>query len=462
MRKNKTIRTTLENGLTVVLREVHSAPIVSLWVWYRVGSRNETAGATGVSHWVEHMQFKGTAKYGPGEADRAVSRVGGVWNAMTAEDWTTYYETVPDGEIDLVLDLEADRMVGSLFLPEEVDSERTVILSEREGLENDPMFKLDDAVKRAAFDVHPYRNEIIGETADLNTMGRDDLYRYYRNHYAPNNAVLTMAGNFDADETLEKIRARFGPIPRAETDPCAVIGEGEIPEARSVEVSGPGQLAYVQLSWRAPSARDDAFFVLAVLTSILAGPASLNQFGGGGTGNRMSRLYRALVETGLAVGIAGDFSASIDPGLYSITLVLNSGVAPEEAVAAVDREIERIHRGEISAEEVAKAARQARAMFIFGSEDITNIAFWLGYSEMFADGSWFDSYVDRVAAVTASDVIDYAKRCLRTDNRVVGLYDPQDADFSGAEFSGETGPEGAEADQDDDGEEENTEIGGAG
>ena len=136
-------------------------------------------------------------------------------------------------------------------------------------------------------------------------------------------------------------------------------------------------------------------------------------------------------------------------------------MAPEEAVAAVDREIERIHRGEISAEEVAKAARQARAMFIFGSEDITNIAFWLGYSEMFADGSWFDSYVDRVAAVTASDVIDYAKRCLRTDNRVVGLYDPQDADFSGAEFSGETGPEGAEADQDDDGEEENTEIGGA-
>ena len=103
-------------------------------------------------------------------------------------------------------------MVGSLFLPEEVDSERTVILSEREGLENDPMFKLDDAVKRAAFDVHPYRNEIIGETADLNAMGRDDLYRYYRNHYTPNNAVLTIAGNFDADETLEKIRARFGPI----------------------------------------------------------------------------------------------------------------------------------------------------------------------------------------------------------------------------------------------------------
>ena len=224
MRKNKTIRTTLENGLTVVLREVHSAPIVSLWVWYRVGSRNETAGATGVSHWVEHMQFKGTAKYGPGEADRAVSRVGGVWNAMTAEDWTTYYETVPDGEIDLVLDLEADRMIGSLFLPEEVNSERTVILSEREGLENDPMFKLDDAVKRAAFDVHPYRNEIIGETADLNAMGRDDLYRYYRNHYAPNNAVLTMAGNFDADETLEKIRARFGPIPRAETEElCAKV-----------------------------------------------------------------------------------------------------------------------------------------------------------------------------------------------------------------------------------------------
>lgn len=430
----KRIRTTLANGLRVLLREVPSAPIVSLWVWYRVGSRNESAGRTGISHWVEHMQFKGTAKHGAGQMDRAISRVGGVWNAMTSEDWTTYYETVPESEADLVLDLEADRMNGSLFLPEEVASERTVILSEREGLENDPTFRLDDAVKRAAYRSHPYRNEIIGETADLLAMNRDDLYDYYRRYYSPNNAVIAMAGNFDADRMLEKIRARFEAIPRAETPRCAVEPEGLIEPARTVEVSGPGQLTFVELAWRAPDAKDRDFTVLAVLASILSGPANLNQFGGGGIGNRMSRLYRALIEPGVAVGIGGDFSASIDPGLYTIHAVLNMGATADRLVEIVDSELDRIRGGEVTEAEVKIAVKQARAMFVFGSENITNIAFWLGYAEMFADVGWFDGYIERLSAVTAADVIDYARRYLRPENRVIGIYRPEDGDSAADDF----------------------------
>lgn len=429
----KTIRTTLENGLQVLLREVPSAPIISLWVWYRVGSRNESAGMTGISHWVEHMQFKGTAKYGAGQMDRAVSRVGGVWNAMTSEDWTTYYETVPESEADLVLDLEADRMNGSLFDPEEVSSERTVILSEREGLENEPTFRLDDAVKRAAYQVHPYRNEVIGETADLLAMSRDDLVDHYRRFYAPNNAVITMAGNFDADEMLAKVKARFGSIPRAETPRCAAEEEGAIESAQTVEVHGPGQLTFVEIAWRAPKATDRNFSVLTILASILTGPANLNQFGDGAIGNRLSRLYRALIEPGIAVGIGGDFSASIDPGLYTINAVLNMGVTTEELVAVVDAELDRIRAGEITDAEIQRALKQARAMFLIGSENITNIAFWLGYAEMFADVSWFDGYLERLGAVTADDVVEYARRYLRPENRVIGIYHPDEAGFDGDE-----------------------------
>lgn len=447
MQEQKRIRVTLENGLTVLLQEVRSAPLISQWVWYRVGARNEKPGKTGISHWVEHMQFKGTEKYGPGVLDRAISRVGGVWNAMTSDDWTTYYETVPSSEIDLCLSLEADRMANSLYPEDEVASERTVVLSEREGLENEPAFRLDDAVKRIAYRSHPYRNEVIGETADLLAMTRDDLYAHYQRYYAPNNAVLSLAGDFDLNDMLEKVRLHFGAIPAGAPVHDEIAPEGPIEAAETVRVSGPGQLTYVQMAWRAPVATDADFFNLAILTSILAGPPNLNQFGVGGIGNRMSRLYGALVNSGLAVGIAGDFTSSIDPGLFTVTVVLNEGVAPETVTEIVDREIARIAAGELSDEELRIAVKQARAMFIFGSENITNLAFWIGYAEMFADVSWFDTYVDRIAAVRREDVIDYARRCLAPNMRVVGIYEPTGDDESDSDDcfnTGESGNNGAE------------------
>lgn len=444
MAENKTIRTTLENGLTVLLREIRSAPIISLWVWYRVGSRNEKPGKTGISHWVEHMQFKGTARYEAGQMDRAISRVGGVWNAMTGDDWTTYYETIPESEADLVLDIEADRMVGSLYLPEEVESERTVVLSELEGLENSPSFRLETALRQAAFEVHPYRNDTIGNIADLKSITRDDLYGYYRAYYAPNNAVLSMAGNFDADDMLEKIRAKFGSIPPAETPICTVEPEGMIPGERRVEVHGPGQLTFVEFAWRAPNANDPDFYALAVLTSILAGPPNLNMVGGGSITNQTSRLFRALVETGLAVGVSADLAATIDPDTYSINVVLNQGVSPAQIQEVVDQEIKRVCDGGVSDEDVRKAEKQARAMFIYGAESITNVAFWLGYAEMFADVSWFDTYVERMGAVTVEDVIACGKKWLNPDARVNAVYIPDGTDdFS--EFEADCGGEEMEA-----------------
>ena len=176
-RLDSVTKTKLANGLTVHLKEIHTAPIISHWVWYRIGSRDESPGITGISHWVEHMQFKGTPTFPPSIFDKAISREGGVWNAFTHLDWTTYYETLPADKIDLALRLEADRMVNSLFDPGEVESERTVILSEREGSENEPLFRLGEAVQTAAFPTHSYGHEVIGSREDLLRIQRDDLYQ---------------------------------------------------------------------------------------------------------------------------------------------------------------------------------------------------------------------------------------------------------------------------------------------
>ncbi len=190
-------RTVLPNGLTVHLKEIHTAPIISHWIWYRVGSRNEVPGLTGVSHWVEHMQFKGTPTFPASVLDKAISREGGYWNAMTYLDWTAYFETLPADKIDLALRLEADRMVNSVYDTKEVDSERTVIISERESSENDPLFRLGEAVQKAGFDRHAYRYEVIGEKEDLHRIQRDDLVAHYRKYYAPNNALVAVAGDFE-------------------------------------------------------------------------------------------------------------------------------------------------------------------------------------------------------------------------------------------------------------------------
>ena len=203
----------LSNGLQVLLKEIHTTPIISQWIWYRVGSRNEKPGIRGISHWVEHLQFKGTEKYPIEELDQTISRVGGIWNAMTHLDWTTYYETLPAEEIDLALDLEADRMQNSIFDEKEIAAERTVVISELEGNENEPLFHLNSAIQAEAFHVHPYDHDVIGTLEDLQTITRDQLFTYYHNHYHPANAILSIAGDFNAAELKNKIERVFSSIP---------------------------------------------------------------------------------------------------------------------------------------------------------------------------------------------------------------------------------------------------------
>lgn len=424
---NQTHFYTLPNGLTVHLKEIHTAPIVSSWVWYKVGSRNEHRGITGGSHWVEHMQFKGTDKFAAGYLDREISRVGGIWNAMTYLDWTTYFQTLPANMAELSLSLEADRMVNSRYLTEEVNTERSVIISEREGNENEPHFLLNEAIQEAAFDQHPYHYEVIGLKEDLETITRDQLYAHYQQFYDPANAVLALAGDFEMDEMVAKVAANFGGIPTKGFVPQTIPVEPPLDGERRVTVDGPGQTAFVQISYRAPSASDLDFFSLTVLDSLLTGPSSLNMFGSGGTTNKTSRLYRALVEGEISVSCFGTLQATHDPYLYAINLTVHPEHTPEQVLQAVDDELKRVMDSPVTEEEIARAIKQAKALFAYSSENISNQAFWLGYTDMFANYDWFENYVNHLAKVTPEDVLRIAREILHPDNRVVGFYLPEES-----------------------------------
>ncbi len=418
---------TLSNGLRIMLQELHTAPIISLWLWYGIGSRNEVPGKTGLSHWVEHMQFKGTPSRSGQQMDHAVARVGGYWNAFTSNDWTTYFETMPANTLEQVLSLEADRMRNSLYDPIEVERERTVILSEREGAENDPQFLLAEQVALAAYQTHPYRNEIIGSQADLLAITRDDLYAHYRSYYQPANALLCLAGHFESQAVLDQIEQIFGSITASPVQKPEPQPEYELPQASEIELQGPGETSFLQLSYRCPPGNHADFFAFTILDSLLTGPSSLNMFGTGGVGQRTSRLYQALVENELAVSVYGGVNATIDPSTYDLNLTLHPQCSLAQLLTAVDREIEALLSQPVPQEELNRAVKQAKALFAYGSDNITNQAFWMGRASSFADYDWFLNYVDKLAAVTPQDVQQTAQRYLQPQRRIVGRYIPYGA-----------------------------------
>lgn len=424
------LKTLLENGLTVLLKEVHTAPVASFWIWYRVGSGREHVGITGISHWVEHMLYKGTPRWPKGTADKAISREGGIWNGATWYDFTTYYATLPAEKIHLELEIEADRMTGALFEPEEVEAERTVIISERQGAENDPLFLLGEEVMAAAFRVHPYGHETLGHMCDLLGMTRDDLYRYYRTYYVPNNAVAVAVGDFAAERMLDLIHHHFGDIPPADLPDGPSPVEPPQGGERRVTMEGKGNTAYFTVVFHTPPPTDEDFYPLVVLDTVLSGASGMTLFGGGGT-NKTSRLYRALVDTELAAEVSGSLIPTVDPFVYSLTATVRAGRTPAEVEERLWAELERIAAEPIREEELRKAIQQARAQFAYSSESVTGQAFWLGWSEIFADYIWFEEYLDRLSAVTPEDVLGVAQAVLRRSNATVGWYVPQGMPSSG-------------------------------
>ena len=416
---------TLKNGLEVKLKEIHSAPIISSWIWYRVGSKDEIQGKTGISHWVEHLQFKGTERFPSDVLEKSISRTGGIWNAFTYLDWTTYFETMPADKIDLALEMEADRMCNSTYDPNEVESERTVVISERQGRENNPGFLLQEAIRQAAFRVHPYQHEIIGDMEDLQKITRDDLYQHYRTYYTPKNALITIAGDFETEIMLHRLEELYKEIPTGAPPQRINHPEPAQVEEHRLTVEGPGETILGDVVYHAPPASHEDFFRLLILDSILSGPQGLNLFGGGGISNKTSRLYDRMVESEeVVVDIRGGLPATIDPYLYSLNFIVHPSSNPDAALTILDEEIQRIQETPPSVEELQRAVKQTEALFAYGGESITNQAFWMGFSEMFDNYDWVRGYLDRIKGVTPEDVQLAAQKYLKPENRIIGFYLP--------------------------------------
>ena len=420
--------TVLDNGLKVLVEEVHTAPLASVWCWYKVGSKNEVTGLTGVSHWVEHMNFKGTTNIPRDQVKGIIEKYGGSWNGYTWIDQTTYMETASTAGLDSMLFIEAERMGNCLYDPEDCESERTVIISELQGSENDPDTLLEQDVIAAAYKVHPYGHPTIGWLSDLQTMTRDDLYQYYRRNYVPNNATLVVVGDVDSDDVLRRIEKQFGAIPSGQGPRPVNVVEPEQLGERRVEVSREGTTGYLKLAYHAPAIGDPEFFSMLVLDAILTGAKGINLWSSFRTPppQRSARLYRALVERGLASSIGAGLLPTEHPFLYLISATAMEGVSLAEVEGAATAALDEVARTGITDRELTKAKNQLRARLVFENDSVTNLGHQLGYFQTVANLDVYRDAQARIAAVTRDQVDGAARKYLRSDRRTVGWFKPTD------------------------------------
>lgn len=405
--------TQLANGLRVLIKVVPAVPVVSVFVWYRVGSRDEAPGQSGSAHFLEHMLFKGTAKFPKGEIARRVGRTGGEQNAFTSYDYTAYFETLPADQLDLALEIEADRMQRALLDPEEMEKERTVILSELEGYRNSPQVRLRDLVNAQTWVHHPYRRPVIGWREEVERLTVEQLRAFYRRHYRPDNATLVVVGDIKPADVQARIASWFGPLkgegallPRPEFP--AETPQGE----RRALLRDFGQAALVRLQVPVPRAGDPEHFTLSVLNDVL-------------TVGKTSRLYRALVDSGLAAEVNGAVQEMVDDGVWTFTATCQQGVTPERVEAVLRTELGRAAREPLTPREFQRAVNQTRANLIFARDSLTDQALYLGHYQTVA-GDWrlLDRYPEGVAAVTPDQVRAAAAKYLSPDRMTIGQFLP--------------------------------------
>jgi zinc protease len=418
--------TTLGNGLKVLIQEDHTAPLASVWCWYQVGSKDEYPGLTGVSHWCEHMNFKGTTNIPRDQVKGIIEQFGGSWNGYTWIDQTTYLETATRDALDRMLFIESERMASCLYHPEDCESERTVIIAELQGGENDPDQLLDQELTATAFKAHPYRHPTIGWLSDLQTMNRDDLYSYYRRYYVPNNATLVVVGDIDSDEVVRTVDHHFGRIVPGAVPPRLKTIEPEQTGERRLTIRKEGTAAYLKVAYHAPAVTDPDFLPLLVLDAVLSGAKGLNLWSSFRVPppQRRARLYRALVESGLASQLSGALLPTQDPFLYTISATATDGTSLAAVESVLLEELDRVRENGITAAELVKAKTQLKARLVFDNDSISNIAHQLGYFATIANVDVFVELTARIAAVTTDSVAGAARTVLSVSNRTVGWFDP--------------------------------------
>ncbi len=403
---------TLPNGLRVLVLENHKAPLATFNVFYRVGSRNEQFGKTGLSHLCEHLMFKGTKKLGPEEFSQIIQQNGGEDNAFTESDFTDYFETINKDHLDVPITLEADRMGN--FEPKEFDKEKHVVLEERRmRTEDNPEDALDEMVRAEAYVAHPYHWPVIGWFHDVDGLTLADAMAYHKIYYSPQNALIVAVGDFDADQVLKLISEAFAGIKNGAKPPPLTDLEPPQNGTRRVELQHAANLPAFEEAYHVPNIVSPDAYALEVASEILSDGQS-------------SRLYKKLVvEKQMVVDIgAGYDMTSFDPGLFVVSAQMRPGIKAADTQVEVEKELAAMRDAPVGAEELQKAKNLEQAQFVYGQDSVMREAEMLGVYEMLGDYHMVDKYLDGIEKVTAADVQRVAKTYLVATNMTEGVLVP--------------------------------------
>ena len=402
---------TLKNGMKFLVLEDNSIPNANMFLFYKVGSRNEHPGITGLSHFFEHMMFNGAKKYGPKMFDNTMEFNGGANNAYTTENVTVYTDFFPASATDVIFDLEADRISSLSIDPKMVESERGVVLSERStGLENSPWNHLMQSVQASAFQEHPYHWPVIGYETDIKNWTKDDLEYYFKTYYAPNNCIVVMVGNIKLEDIKKQAEKFLEPIPAQPSARPVHIVEPPQSGERRILVQKDVSTPYVAIAYHVPETRNKDYYALKILNSLLS------------SGNS-SRLYSALVDKKqLATEIGTDYPESFDPTLFWIYATTSPDVAEKDVENALYEEIEKIKKDGITDKELQKIKNQKLIEFYKQIETNDGKANNIGtYEVFFGDYKKMFDAPDEFNKVTAADVKRVANEYFKKSNRTVGV-----------------------------------------
>ena len=401
---------TLPNGLTVVLLEDHSTPIVHAQVWYHVGSKDERPGRTGFAHLFEHMMFKGSKNVDPDQHSSTIASVGGISNAYTTEDVTVFWQTLPAQYLPLVLWLEADRMASLRIDRETFNRERDVVKEERRmRVENQPYGRLSELIYEHTFRVHPYRHTTIGSMKDLEAGSVDDVREFYRTYYVPGNATLVVVGDFDVKQAAALVTEHMGKVPKSDVPiPRDRPKEPEQTQEKRVKLEQPWPLPVVVVAYHVPHDGHTDSYPLHIASKILSDGQS-------------SRIHRRLVyEEGSALSAFGGANILEDPNLFFAVGIVQPGHKPEDVERSLLEEMDRLRKEPVSERELERARNQYARDYIVGRESNREKAQQLGHAQVIhRDISTADGEFDIFMKTTAADVRRVASTYFTPQNRTV-------------------------------------------
>jgi zinc protease len=402
---------TLNNGMKFLVVEDFSIPNANMYFFYKVGSRNEHQGITGLSHFFEHMMFNGAKKYGPKEFDRTMEFNGGSNNAYTTENVTVYTDWFPAASAEIMFDLEGDRIASLSIDPKMVESERGVVLSERRtGLENSPWRLLSESMQATAFQEHPYHWPVIGYEDDMKNWTQQDLERYFKTYYAPNNCVVVVSGALKLEKVKELAKKYLEPIPAQPEPPKVHIVEPPQTGERRITVQKEVATPYMMIGYKTPESKNEDYYALNILSSVLS------------SGNS-SRLYAALVDQKqLATEVFTNFGDTFDPNLFNVYAVANKDVKDSDLEQAIYTEIEKIKKEGISEKELQKIKNQKLMEFYSQVETINGKSNNIGtYEVFFGDYRKMFDAPDKYNKITVADVQKVANKYFTKSNRTIGI-----------------------------------------